>query len=98
MLILQEIKNKGIETISNSHKVYCKMFKDESGALQLARMPKIRPRTKHINVLYHHFGSYIRDYSISIFSIDTFNQIMYILANPLLQNDFLRHRKKKFKW
>ena len=35
--------------------VYCKVFEDNSGALNLARIPKHCHRTKHINVCYHHF-------------------------------------------
>jgi hypothetical protein len=39
--------------------VYCKVFEDNSGALELARLPKLRPRSKHINVCYHHFREHI---------------------------------------
>jgi hypothetical protein len=35
--------------------VYCKVVEDNSGTLELARLPKLCPRTKHINVCYHHF-------------------------------------------
>ena len=35
--------------------VHCKVFEDNSGALEFARLPKIRPRTKHINQSYHFF-------------------------------------------
>ena len=98
MLILQEMKSKGIENISDYPKVYCKVFKDNAVALELAHTPKIWLQTKHINVLYHHFGSYVRDNSVCIFPIDTFNQILGILTNALPRNYFLCHWKKPLKW
>jgi hypothetical protein len=39
--------------------VYCKVFENNSGALELARLPKLCPRTTHINVCYHHFHSWV---------------------------------------
>ncbi len=30
--------------------VYCKVFEDNSGALELAKLPKMQPCTKHINM------------------------------------------------
>ena len=40
-------------------RVHCTVFEDNSGALELARLPKIRPRTKHINQAYHHFREHV---------------------------------------
>ena len=48
-----------------------------------------------MNVAYNPLRSYVRDKLISIFLIDTFNQIFDILAKLLPQNKFLRHRGKK---
>ena len=42
-------------------KVYYKVFKDNSGALELARTLKLWLRNKHMNVVYHNFWSYVRD-------------------------------------
>jgi hypothetical protein len=39
--------------------VKCKLFEDNSGAMTLAKSPAMRPRTKHINVKYHHFRSFV---------------------------------------
>jgi hypothetical protein len=33
----------------------CSLFEDNNGAIEMASTPKIRPRTKHINIKYHHF-------------------------------------------
>jgi hypothetical protein len=60
MFLLDEMRNKGLQVICTAPHVYCKVFKDKSGALELARLPKLRPRTKHINVCYHHFQEHVR--------------------------------------
>eukprot|EP00957_Ditylum_brightwellii_P195703 14910889-Ditylum_brightwellii.AAC.1 len=35
----------------------CKVFEDINGSIELAKCPRIRPRTKHIGIKYHHFKS-----------------------------------------
>jgi hypothetical protein len=72
--------------------VYCKVFEDNAGALELARLPKLRPRTKHINVCYHHFHKHVQKGLIKIFPIDTKDQIADALTKALAQNDFQHHR------
>ncbi len=72
--------------------VYYKIFKDNSGALELARLPKLCPRTKHINVCYHHFHKHVCKGPIKIFPIDTKDQIEDALTKALAQNDFRCHR------
>ena len=39
--------------------VYCKAFLDKFGAIDIACLPKICPRTKQINVVLHHFRWYV---------------------------------------
>ncbi len=63
------------QVICTKPHVYYKVFEDNSGALELARLPKLRPRTKHINVCYHHFHKHVREGLIKIFPIDTKDQI-----------------------
>ncbi len=45
--------------INNDFNPEGKVFEDNSGALELARLHKLR-RTKHINVCYHHFREHVR--------------------------------------
>ena len=54
MNLIKELKERKITTISSVPKVYCKAFEDNSGALELARTPKLRTRSKHINNTYHY--------------------------------------------
>ena len=46
MRLLKEIKKLGFEIQIDPPSVHCKVFEDNSGALELARLPKIRPRTQ----------------------------------------------------
>jgi len=55
MNLLQEMRERDYQVICTEPHVYCKVFEDNSGALELARLPKLRPRTKHINVCYLQF-------------------------------------------
>ena len=57
MQFLEEMRSCGFKVICTELHVYCKTFEDNSGALKLDCLPKLRPRTKHINVCYHHFAS-----------------------------------------
>jgi hypothetical protein len=77
-----------LQVICTEPHVYCKVFEDNSGALELARLPKLHPRTKHVNVCYHHFCDLVRKGLIKIFPIDTKEQIADTLTKALAQNDF----------
>ena len=37
------------------------VFEDNNGALELAREPKYRSRTKHIAIKYHHFREHVKN-------------------------------------
>ncbi len=91
MNLLQEMSERKFQVICNVPYVYCKVFEDNSGALELTRLPKLRPRTKHINVCYHHFRKHMRKGLIKIFPINTKDQIADVLTKVLSQNDFQRH-------
>jgi hypothetical protein len=92
MFLVQEICEKGFQVICTKPYVYCKVFEDNSGALELARLPKLCPCTKHINVCYHHFRKHIRNRLIKIFPVETENQIADTLTKALSQNIFQQHR------
>ena len=50
MALLEEMREHHFQIICEAPCIYCKAFEDNSGALELARPPKLPPRTKHINV------------------------------------------------
>ena len=72
--------------------MYCKDFEDNSGAMELSRTPKIRPRTKHINLVNHRFREYNRRGEIIIYPISTVDQVVAIYTKPLAHNIFIKHR------
>ena len=96
MNLLQELKDEGFTVTSPIPKIHCKAFEGNSGALELAKTPKMRPRTKHINIVYHHFRSFVKGENpkISVHAIGTLDQTGDIFTKPLDQNLFQRHRKK----
>jgi hypothetical protein len=93
MNLQQEMRERDYQVICTKPHVYCKVFEDNSSALELARLPKLCPKTKHINVCYHHFREHVHNGLIKIFPIDTKDQIADALTKALAQNDFQRHRR-----
>ena len=62
---------KTLNIESRRPSVKCKVFEDNNGAIELAKAPKIRPRTKHIALKYHRFREHIRKRLIEINPIET---------------------------
>ncbi len=91
MNLLHKMKEQNFKVVCIQPYVYYKVFEDNAGALDLARLPKLRPRTKHINVCYHHFCKHMQKGLIKIFLIDTKDQIADALRKALAQNDFQHH-------
>ncbi len=87
MNLLQGLREQNFQVICTEPHVYCKVFEDNSGALELARLSKLHPRTKHINVCYHHFCEHVRK------PIDTKDQIADALTKALAPNDFQHHHR-----
>jgi hypothetical protein len=80
MGLLQEMRELGYQVLCAEPYIYCKVFEDNSGALELAQLSKIRPRTKHINVVYQHFCEHVRKGLIKIFPVSTKDQIADIFT------------------
>ena len=58
MNLVDEMRSHGIEFGMQQPKIRCRIFEDNAGAIELAKLPKLRPRTKHIAIQYHHFRSW----------------------------------------
>ncbi|KAL7486134.1 hypothetical protein ACHAW6_011728 [Cyclotella cf. meneghiniana] len=50
MDLIKEMREHKFDIVKMQPYVYCKVFKDNSGALELARLPRLRLHTKRINV------------------------------------------------
>ena len=71
MELMDELKDRGYDFTSPEPIVYCKAFEYNSGTLEIVCLPKMRPRTKAINVIYYHFQEYVRLGMINIYLIST---------------------------
>lgn len=98
MRILDEMKTHGMPIEDSTSKVYCRVFEDNSGALEMAKVHKYRPRTKHINVKYNHFRDHVSDGSIKLYPISTTAQPADIFTKPLPRELFIRHRYRLMGW
>jgi hypothetical protein len=64
-------------------KVYYKSFEKNSGALEMAKTPKMRPTTKHINLVFRHFRDFVHHGLIMIYPVGTLDQLADIFTKPL---------------
>jgi hypothetical protein len=95
MLLIKKMRERGhvVTCTCTEPHVFCKIFENNSGALELARLPKLRPRTKHINVYYHHFREHVRSRLVKIYPVSTHDQVADTLTKALSQNAFQKHRR-----
>ena len=98
MNLLKEMQKHKFPIGNTNTAIHCKVFEDNSGALEMAKTHKYRPRTKHLNVKYHHFRDYITRGSISVHKIDTKDQCADYLTKPVNLEILTKLRKKIMGW
>jgi len=98
MNILNEIKSLGFHINCASPQVTCRVFEDNSGALEMANNHRFCPRTKHINVKLHHFRDYVARGEIVIKQIHTTLQLADYLTKPVNEETLIRLRKRVLGW
>jgi hypothetical protein len=98
MRLVREIKRNLELPLHTVPTVNCKVFEDNAGAIELANVPKMRPRTKHINTKYHHFRKYVSEGKISVQHVRTENQIADIFTKNLGRELFLKFRNALTGW
>ena len=98
MGILKEARENGVQVKDIPPKVHCTMFEDNSGALELACLPKMRPHTKHINQSFHHFREYVECQEIIVNAMPTDKQMVDILTKLLPEAVFIQHRLSIMGW
>ena len=77
---------------------HCKEFKDNNSCTIVAESSKFTPRTKHIAIKYHYFRKHVADKTISIFPIDTKDQLAHIFTKPLDRVIFRKLRLLLMGW
>ncbi len=98
MWLLNEAHEMGIPIIKEKPNVKCKVFEDNAGAIEIANVPKMRPRTKHLNIKYHHFREEVRKGTISIYHTRTEDQIADVFTKPLPEVPFVKFRESMMGW
>lgn len=98
MGLVQELANHGFHLNMTTPVVKCKVFEDNSGAMYMAQVPKMRPRTKHLNIKYHHFREAVQNGSITIHAIASEDQEADILTKPLAKDPFCKLRYLIMGW
>ena len=98
MNLVKEARKHGVPIQEHRPKVHCKAFEDNTGALEISRTPKMQPRTKHLNIKYHHFREYVQNGSITIHSVPTEEQQADIFTKALGEKTFVYLRAKVMGW
>ena len=98
MELAKEMKQNGFDIGTTQPKVHCKVFEDNSGALEIATIHKVRPRTKHMNVQFHHFRHHVNTGQITIHPIATENQPADMLSKSVPWSKLAKHRRFIMGW
>lgn len=96
---VKELHEHGFKMINTTTpRIHCKAFEDNSGALEMATVHKMRPRTKHLNIKYHHFREAVDNGEVSVHRVDTTEQVADIFTKPLGLDTFEYLREKLMGW
>ena len=100
MPITRLLKEIGVvmDILSCDKIMKCTVFEDNNGAIELDKAHKMRNRTKHIAIKYHHFRSHVQKGEIIIEKVDTVEQEADFLTNPLVLELFYYLRQKVMGW
>lgn len=83
------------KTFEGKSMVNCTVFEDNVGALEWARLPNVRTRTKHLNIRMHHFREYVRAKLISLHKIPTRYQLGDIATKAQPEDLFVSQRESR---
>jgi hypothetical protein len=92
------MKAVGFNLNNDIPEVHCTFYEDNIGALEMARLPKMRPRTKHLNVKYHHFREAVANKLITFHYIQSRLQLADILTKAVIIALFIDLRMRAMGW
>jgi hypothetical protein len=98
MELLMELRRKSIDIRTNTPIIRCTVYEDNEGARAISNLPKVRPRTRHLNTKYHHFRDHVDRGTITVAPIDTTHQPADMLTKPLRPELLRIHRRKVMGW
>ena len=96
--LLQSICDSVLPDKSQSARMHSSVFEDNNGALQLARAPRITPRTKHYAIKYHFFRENIKAGEIKLYKVETSKHKADIFTKGLVLQLFETIRKLLMGW
>ena len=96
--MIREMRKQSLEFEETQPKIHCKTFEDNSGALEMANVHKLRPRTKHLAVSWHHFRHHVEKGDITILPIGTDDQLANCLTKSVDYQTLKRHRSAIMGW
>ncbi len=98
LTLIKEAARCKIISKTSKPMIHCKLFEDNKGAIEMANVPKMRPRTKHLNIKYHFFRQYVQKGILQVVHISGVDQAADIFTKALDLVSFQRHRKKIMGW
>jgi hypothetical protein len=98
MWLMEEAHEHGVPVLNKPPKLLCKVFEYNAGAIEIAKVTKMRPRTKHLNIKYHHFREEEKKGTMTIYHVGTKKQIADILTKALDEGLFTNLRVKILGW
>jgi hypothetical protein len=96
--MIHEMRHHGLEFEDTQPKIHCKVFEDNSGALEMANVHKLRPRTKNLALPWHHFRHHVERGDITVLPIGTDDQLADCLTKSINYEMLSRHRKAIMGW
>ena len=99
MQLVKDLRDcTGIRIGSTPPKVHCRIFEDNSGALEMVRLPKMRPRTRHMCVKLHHFREFVKRKEVTIHKVQSKLQLADLLTKPQPKDLFESQRESIMLW
>jgi hypothetical protein len=83
MELLKEMKEMKVPISDCKAKIPCKLYKDNSGALEILQHKRYSPRTKCLLVKLHHFWDYVTRGEITVHPIRNHDQQADYLTKPV---------------
>ena len=74
------------------------LFEDNQGAVTLANVPKMTPRSKHIAIPYHFFHEEVKKKEVEVKHILTDKQLADLLTKGLVEAKFEGLRDRLMGW
>ena len=97
LALLRELKQK-TDHESTIPTIHCTVHEDNRGCIDLVETPRMRPRTKHIALKYHHYRKHVKDGLITVKDVETDRQIADIFTKALGDLKFATLRKMMMGW